>query len=114
MRGRKHIPGHNLSYSDRLKLEKLQNNKCLICNKRKKLQLDHDHSCCPGRTSCGKCIRGFVCAVCNSNIYLYESERKDKVYFLLLGIHDKIVSYLEVYNARRERTDGSKITKDSK
>jgi hypothetical protein len=27
--------------------------------------VDHDHKCCPGRGSCGKCIRGLVCDRCN-------------------------------------------------
>lgn len=27
--------------------------------------VDHDHRCCPGRYSCGKCIRGLLCYNCN-------------------------------------------------
>ncbi len=30
------------------------------------LAVDHDHSCCPGRYTCGKCIRGLLCWPCNS------------------------------------------------
>lgn len=28
-------------------------------------RVDHDHQCCPGPKSCGKCIRGLLCFDCN-------------------------------------------------
>lgn len=30
--------------------------------------VDHDHSCCSGKKSCGKCVRGLICTNCNFGI----------------------------------------------
>lgn len=33
-----------------------------------RLAVDHDHSCCEGSNSCGRCIRGLLCHACNMGI----------------------------------------------
>lgn len=40
-------------------------NGCEVCGSFDKLCIDHDHLCCPGQKTCGKCIRGILCNDCN-------------------------------------------------
>ena len=47
---------------------------CYLCRepldleKKRGIHIDHDHSCCRGNRSCGKCIRGLACHACNTGI----------------------------------------------
>lgn len=63
-------------------LQKLsgQNGMCQICRTPfgkdliNKPYIDHDHSCCRGNRSCGKCVRDLLCMRCNLLIgYAQES-----------------------------------------
>lgn len=65
-------------------LVKEQGGVCRICGKVetathqsgavRRLSVDHDHRCCPGKKSCGKCVRGLLCARCNSAIGLFDED----------------------------------------
>lgn len=52
-----------------------QEGKCLICkNIMDKVCIDHDHSCCFGSKSCGKCIRGLLCDLCNKGLGQFKDD----------------------------------------
>lgn len=53
---------------------KRQGEVCALCGKPERCvrlgavsrpHVDHDHSCCPGVRTCGKCLRGLLCNKCN-------------------------------------------------
>jgi len=60
---------YNLTQQAYLGLFLQQGYRCAICSKDilpgKHAHVDHDHGCCPGYKSCGKCIRGILCMSCN-------------------------------------------------
>lgn len=63
------LKNYGLTRDSYVDIEKSQNGVCKICGesekRRKRLSVDHDHSCCSGIKSCGKCIRGLLCSNCN-------------------------------------------------
>lgn len=45
-----------------------QHGACAGCKRaldEENLHVDHDHACCPGKRSCGECVRGLLCERCN-------------------------------------------------
>lgn len=52
---------------------------CMTCHKYKARAVDHDHKCCKGKTSCGKCVRGLLCGNCNT---ILGRQRDDAEVFL--------------------------------
>lgn len=60
-----------------------QNGVCKVCRRPEsvvikgqvcRLAIDHDHRCCPGKFSCGKCIRGLLCSPCNRAARLLDDD----------------------------------------
>lgn len=54
-----------------------QDDRCASCGEKqvgRRLAVDHDHACCPGKTSCGKCVRALVCQACNSAAGLLKDD----------------------------------------
>jgi len=50
---------------------------CYLCSEpldtenRRRIHVDHDHSCCRGDKTCGNCIRGLACDPCNKGIGMF-------------------------------------------
>jgi recombination endonuclease VII len=66
---------YNLTADQYAAMLEAQSGACAICKKApdptgrmKRLSVDHDHGCCPGDRSCGKCVRGLLCGTCNGMI----------------------------------------------
>lgn len=91
---------YGLSDRDYLAMLEAQGNKCAICPKKvedmdKPLYIDHDHSCCPGRESCGRCVRGLVCMRCNFALGHVDDR---------IEILESMISYLKGHSTRDQLT----------
>ena len=73
---------HKLSEDKYLGLVELHEGKCHACKDREATNIDHDHTCCPGRFSCGECVRGVLCNQCNTALGLL-ADSKEKLQGLL-------------------------------
>lgn len=69
-KGRKAYLEHGLSESQYFSMLEKQKYSCKVCSNEFSDKLlpvvDHDHLCCSGSWSCGKCVRGILCNGCNS------------------------------------------------
>ena len=73
-----------------------QDMSCPLCGKAFDLSkhngvcVDHDHACCKGEKTCGKCIRGILCGDCNKKLH-------DDVEW-----HLRAIEYLKRYRLSRD------------
>lgn len=65
---------------------------CPLCDRNQARCVDHDHKCCSGKISCGKCVRGLICSPCNKFL---GHLRDDREAFL------RFERYLVEYERRR-------------
>jgi hypothetical protein len=54
---------------------------CAICHSPEPLAkhgwtVDHDHACCPGQYTCGKCVRGVLCQMCNVGLGSFRDSQE--------------------------------------
>lgn len=60
---------YNIGVEEYEAMKERQGHVCAICGgvnaNGYRLSIDHDHSCCPGNSSCGECVRGLLCSSCN-------------------------------------------------
>jgi hypothetical protein len=87
-----------------------QNGLCAMCGHLshhhgtiQRLQVDHSHGCCDVKTkSCGKCLRGLLCADCNILLSYLERFLKDALVFPFLNASQswtaKALRYLTQYS----------------
>lgn len=63
------IRAHGITVAQYEEMVVAQGGRCAVCRRpHERLQIDHDHGCCPKRLSCGNCIRGLLCPDCNNGI----------------------------------------------
>lgn len=80
-----------------------QGGKCALCGEpmvlgginSNSVTVDHDRSCCPGKKSCGKCVRGLIHRKCNLVLGYAKDDSET-----LLGLAD----YLDRWNSKGDRS----------
>lgn len=65
---------HNITPEDLNTILETQDNRCALCYEKlgEDIHIDHDHTCCAGKKSCGNCIRGVLHPTCNSGIGMFK------------------------------------------
>jgi len=67
---------YGLDVDSYMKIFNSQGGTCKICKNPekdgKRLSVDHNHNCCSGPITCGKCIRGLLCSRCNRTLGMVE------------------------------------------
>lgn len=88
----------------------LQNGHCALCqavqgDSERRMAVDHNHECCSGKRSCGKCLRGILCANCNRKIGFLEQLLKDALsyHFIPDSWTGRALRYLLKYQGETQK-----------
>lgn len=96
---RKYRYGITEEQYDNLLIE--QDNACAVCKTEFSqtvwANIDHDHNCCPGKKSCGNCLRGLLCSHCLTLASIMEKRFKTNLSYM-----DNMFLYLTKYLVREE------------
>lgn len=71
---------YGITPQDRERMLLNQGGCCYLCGdlldlaQPRKVHVDHDHACCPGTKTCGKCIRGIACDPCNRGVGYFRDD----------------------------------------
>lgn len=69
-----------LTVADYDRMLAAQGGRCAICRANEpggragRFHVDHDRSCCSGRDSCGRCVRGLLCHSCNTGLGKFRDD----------------------------------------
>ena len=88
---------------------KTQGGHCALCEvthgvvaqRKHSLHVDHDHSCCEGPMTCGKCRRGILCVKCNNRLGFLEAVLKESTIVPIAGTWTaRAIAYLKSYEPK--------------
>jgi hypothetical protein len=86
-----------------------QGGHCALCealqgDDKRRMTVDHDHTCCASQKGCGRCNRGILCANCNRKVgFLEEVLKEADVLPVPATWTSAALAYLEKY---RKAQDG--------
>jgi hypothetical protein len=85
---------YKITVEDYERMLKEQNYACAICKTpqselKYRLSVDHNHNCCFGRRTCGKCVRGLLCFSCNVSLGKFKESKE---------LLNNAIRYLDYWN----------------